>query len=89
MTYDDWKLESPDDEYARLLHPEKYRRGKYKVIVTREISASIEIELEASSCNEAETDAIAEAHRIPLDKWSVGQDDLDVDEVECPDGSRR
>jgi len=81
--YDEWKTRTPEDDYARR-HPEKFRRGKYKVIITREISASIEIEVEASSQDDAEMDAVAEAHAIPLDKWRVGQDDLSVDEVLGP-----
>lgn len=83
MTYDDWKLRSPDDQYA-IDHPEKHRRSKYVVYVERTITAQIRIEVDAGSEDDAIDDAIVEAKSIPLDKWVVNQDDCEAVEVLGP-----
>jgi hypothetical protein len=83
MTYDDYKLESPEDEYARK-HPEKHRRGVYTVTVERTITATITVEVEASSEEDARFDAVIAAKEIPLDKWEFDQDDCDTTNVEGP-----
>jgi hypothetical protein len=81
--YDEWKTRSPDDQYA-IDHPN--RRGKYTVAVTRTVEATITIEVEASSEDDAITDAIIEAKTIPLTvgQWIIDQDDYDATDVEGP-----
>lgn len=82
--YDSWKTESPEDEYARR-HP-RQRRGVYTVKVTRTVEATITIDIEASSEENACFDAVLEAKTIPLSvgQWIVDQDDYDTTDVEGP-----
>ena len=85
--YDEWKLRSPDDDYA-MRHPEKYRRGVYTVTVIRRMVATIEVEIEAGSEEDARFDAVIKARGIPLDKWdladSMNDDEFDTGDVEGP-----
>jgi hypothetical protein len=78
MTYDEWKLETPEDEYARK-HPEKFRRGVYTVIVTRTSTTTVEIE--AGSEEDARVDAVIAAKSVPEAQW---ESDYDTDDVEGP-----
>jgi hypothetical protein len=81
--YDAWKTRSPEDQYA-MDHPEKFRRGIYRVKVERTITAVVTVEIESYSEEDAIFDAIIDAKTIPLDKWNVDQDDYDTFGVECP-----
>ena len=62
-------------------------RGVYRVLVKRYVMAEIWIEVEASSKEDAETDALVEAKRTPLadPQWSLEQDDYEVENIEEPD----
>jgi hypothetical protein len=82
MTYDEWKLETPEDEYYRK-HGSP-RRGVYRVKVTREIFAETWIEVEASSEEDALFDAVIEAKKIPFAQWELAQDDYDTNDVDGP-----
>ena len=82
QTYDDWKTESPEDEYARM-HPGR-RGGKYVVYVERTVTAQIRIEVDASSESDAIDDAIIEAKATPLAHWIVDQDDYEAGEIIGP-----
>jgi hypothetical protein len=83
MTYDDCKLESAEDEYARQ-HPEWFRRG---VAVTRMTTAEITVEVEASSEEDARFDAVIAAKGAPFGKWMLDEDDCDTTDIEPSDRS--
>jgi hypothetical protein len=89
MNYDDYKLETPEDEYARK-HPSKRRRGVYRVTVERTITATITVDVEASSEEDANWDGFVKAKSISLDNWTIDQDDLETIEVDGrdPDDAR-
>jgi hypothetical protein len=56
-------------------HPEKFRRGVYRVTVTR--SQTVEIEIMAACEEDARFDAVILAKRLPDDKWD-GDGDYDL-----------
>lgn len=80
--YDEWKTRSPGDQYA-IDHPEKFRRGKYRVTVTRMLNVETVVEVEASSEEDARFDAVIAARELAADKWT-GDDDYDTTDVEGP-----
>jgi hypothetical protein len=82
--YDSWKTRSPDDQYA-IDHPEKFRRGVYRVVVTRTVTAETTVEVEAASEEDARFDAVVVAKDLPLNTdWRIEQDDYDTTDVDGP-----
>ena len=78
MTYDDWKLETPEDEAYRK-SGRGPRRGVYTVTVTRTSTTTVEVE--AGSEEDARFDAVIAAKSIPEARW---ESDYDTDDVEGP-----
>jgi hypothetical protein len=60
------------------------RRGVYRVRVTNRIESQLWVEVEASSREDAEHDALVEARKTPIHRWTVDADDMDVEDVEGP-----
>ena len=54
------------------------RRGVYKVTIERTITATITVEVEAGSEEDANWDGAIAAKAIPLDKWAIDQDDVET-----------
>ena len=81
MTYDDWKLETPEDEHHRIHGAPK--RGVYTVTVTRTVYQRLVVEVQAGSEEDARFDAVIEAKR--LGDWQESDEpDYDVEDVEGP-----
>ena len=59
-------------------------RGVYRVRVNNTIEAHTWIEVEASSKEDAEHDAMIVARKTPMHEWLFDQDDMDVEDVEGP-----
>lgn len=86
MTYDDWKLETPEDEAYRK-SGRGPRRGVYSVTVTRTLTAEITLEVEAWSEQDAKFDGVLLASKTNLhnwDTWTIHQDDYEVESIEGP-----
>jgi hypothetical protein len=86
MTYDDWKLETPEDEAYRK-SGRGPRRGVYSVTVTRTLTAEITLEVEAWSEEDAKFDGVLLASKTLLndwDTWTIHQDDYEVESIEGP-----
>ena len=60
-------------------------RGTYRVRVNNTIEAHAWIEVEASSKEDAERDALIAARAKPLHEWLFDEDDMIVEDVELPD----
>ena len=60
-------------------------RGVYRVRVNNTIEAHAWIEVEASSKEDAEHDALIVARKKPLHEWLFDEDDMIVEDVEAPD----
>lgn len=52
--------------------------GAFTIAVTRIIQLQVEVEVEAPNRDDATDYAIKLAKSIPLDQWSVKQDDCDI-----------
>jgi hypothetical protein len=83
MTYDEWRLETPEDEAYRK-SGRGPRRGVYTVTVRRTTVEYTTVEVQASSEDDARSDAETEAQFVKLSAWTSDDAEYEATDVEGP-----